>query len=282
MLKVFLIVLVIIILVAAGSIATGKILFERKINREVTDLFKNTKQVKAAIITEEELHGLPEPIQKYLRYAQIIGKERIATVRLKQKGLFRTKPDQRWMDLEAEQYYTTRPPSFIWKAVIKVAPLFSIAGRDRFENGKGHMLIKLLSLVTLADEKSREMDQGAMQRYLGEMFWFPTAFLEDYIKWEPIDSRSARATMTYKGVSAGAVFYFNEKDQAVKFVADRYREMGGSYTMEKWSTPVYEYKEMNRIKIPVKGEAIWNLKTGDFSYIQLEIVDIEYNIPSGY
>ncbi|MEE9435557.1 MAG: DUF6544 family protein, partial [Candidatus Adiutricales bacterium] len=107
MLKVFLIVLVIIILVAAGSIATGKILFERKINREVTDLFKNTKQVKAAIITEEDLQGLPEPVQKYLRYAQIIGKERIVTVRLKQKGLFRTKPDQRWMDLEAEQYYTT-------------------------------------------------------------------------------------------------------------------------------------------------------------------------------
>jgi hypothetical protein len=31
--------------------------------------------------------------------------------------------------------------------------------------------------------------------------------------------------------------------------------------------------------IPTKGEAIWKLNSGDFSYIRAEITDIEYNNP---
>jgi hypothetical protein len=280
--KIVLIILGIIIIISVGAVLTGAILFDRKVNGEVDALFKNVKQAQPDLITEADLKDLPEPVQKYLRYCQVVGKERIKTVRLKQTGLFRTAPDQKWMDLNAEQYYTTNPPAFIWKAGIKIAPLFTITGRDLYENGHGHMLIKLLSLIPLADEKGPEMDQGAMLRYLGEMFWYPTAFLEDYLTWEPIDSSSAKVTMTYGGVSASAIMRFNEKGEAVRFVADRYREVRGSYEMEKWTTPVFEYKILDGIKIPVKGEAVWNLEAGDFSYIQLEIVETEYNVPAKY
>ena len=66
-----------------------------------------------------------------------------------------------------------------------------IAGRDRYADGHGHMLIKLASLLTVADGAGPEIDQGTLLRYLGEIVWFPSAALRDYISWEAIDERSA-------------------------------------------------------------------------------------------
>ena len=54
------------------------------------------------------------------------------------------------------------------------------------------MLIKAASLVTVADAKGKEIDQGEMVRYLSEMTWFPSTFLEDNVSFEAVDARSAR------------------------------------------------------------------------------------------
>ena len=255
--------------------------FNQKVKKEVEDLFKNVEN-KDEIIRKEDLEGLPVCVQKWLENAQVIGNERIRTVRLKQKGLMRTKEDKPWMPAEAEQYFTVDEPGFIWKAKIKAAPLLYLVGRDKYSEGKGNMLIKILSLVTVVDARGKEMDQGTMLRYLSETVWFPTAALSCYIKWEEIDSNSAKATMSYGDATASGVFIFNDKGDVVNFVTERYMEANGQYVLVTWSTPAKDYKEFNGIRIPNKGEAVWKLKTGDFSYYQVEITEIEYNKPVVY
>lgn len=37
-----------------------------------------------------------------------------------------------------------------------------------------------------------------------------------------------------------------------------------------------EYGTLAGLNLPVKGQAVWNLTEGDFSYIDLEIVELEY------
>ena len=66
------------------------------------------------------------------------------------------------------------------------------------------------------------------------------------------------------------------------FVAERHMSVGDEYSLETWSTPIEEYREMNGIMVPIKGEALWKLSSGDFSYIKLEIINIEYDNPSAY
>jgi len=144
------------------------------------------------------------------------------------------------------------------------------------------MRIKLLGLFKIADARGPELDQGTLLRYLNEGIWFPTVYLEDYIRWEAIDSVSTRATMSYGEVTASAVLHFNELGQVTNFVAERYMEEKGEYRLETWSTPIGEYREMNGMMVLVSGEAIWHLESGDFPYIRLEITDIEYNTPSAY
>lgn len=69
------------------------------------------------------------------------------------------------------------------------------------------MLIRLFSIFPVAAASGKEMDQGALLRYLAEMQWFPSAALNRYIQWEEIDSFSAKATMSDQGVTASGVLH---------------------------------------------------------------------------
>ena len=144
------------------------------------------------------------------------------------------------------------------------------------------MLIKVLSLVKVADAKGKEIDQGTMLRYLAETMWFPSAALSRYIKWEEVDAGSARATMTYGGITASGVFTFNPMGEVISFVAQRYGKFNERYLMKTWAVNTWEHKEFNGIRIPAAGEVIWKLETGDYTWYRFEIKDIEYNRPAGY
>jgi len=158
-----------------------------------------------------------------------------------------------------------------------MAPLVHIVGKDQYIEGRGNMLIKLLSLITVAEGSGKEIDQGTLLRYLSEIMLVPTAALSDTIQWEGIDSNSAKATMSYKGVTASGVFTFNEKGEILNFVAQRYGDFDGGYRMETWCAEITEYKEFNGFKVASQGDIIWKLKTGDYHWYHFEVKEIEYN-----
>ncbi|MFW5976745.1 MAG: DUF6544 family protein [Bacillota bacterium] len=275
-------IIAVVIVIVVIAVNIGNMLFDKKVESEVKEMFAESKMEDNEIITEDDLADLPVPVQKWLKNSGVVGKEKVFSVRLKQEGLFRTGEDQSWMPFTAEQYYTTNPPGFIWYTTMDFVPLISIKGRDKYYQGKGNMLIKLMSLIKVADATGPEMDQGTLVRFLNEIMWFPSAALNDYIKWEVIDDKSARATMSYQGVTASATYYFNEKYDLVNFEAERYADLEEGFSKEKWTTPISSYDEFNGKRLPAAGEGVWKLDTGDFNYIQLNIKEIEYNNPSLY
>jgi hypothetical protein len=146
------------------------------------------------------------------------------------------------------------------------------------------MLVKLMSLITLADAKGKEMGQSGLIRYFSEALWFPTALLpSDHLVWEEIDSESAKATIQDHNLQASAVFHFNKKGEITHMVTeDRFRAVNNGYRRERWTTYYRRYREVDNVKIPIEGEAVWNLDSGDFSYARFIITDIEFNNPTRY
>jgi len=245
----------------------------KKFRNEVQALFEKSKDKAPVSISEADLGALPEPVQRYLRYAQVLDKESIRTVRLKQEGTFKTKPEQSWMPMVAEQYFTTDPPAFLWYGTITPFPFMTISARDLYANGHGYMLVKLLSLFTLGNESGPNIDQGGAVRYLAEIAWFPTAWLSDYIQWEAIDSQSAKVTISHEKIISSAVLNFDELGRITDLKAERYY----GEQMQHWSGKIEEYQEIGGILIPTKVEVTWNLPDGDFSYFRSEITEIEFN-----
>ncbi|AIQ14992.1 DUF6544 family protein [Paenibacillus durus] len=278
-LRITLVVLATLVIVIAIVTAIATRMFNQNAVKQVNQLFSDCPKSNNEIIRKEDLAGLPLPVQKWLERSHIIGKEKIASVRLKQRGLMRTKKGGPWMRAQAVQYFRADEPGFVWQADVQMAPLLHLSGLDNYQEGKGKMSIKLLSLFPVVNAKGPEMDVSTLLRYLAEMPWFPTAALNSYIKWEPINDTSARATMSYRGISASGVFAFSEQGDLISFTAKRYKEVNGKYVLSDWGGVNKEFKEFNGIRIPSKSDIIWIEKTGNFNWYQCEITDIEYNIP---
>ena len=274
-------VLVILVLVYLISVF-GESSFNQNVADDIDKLIANVNVDQVDKVTEDDLEGLPAPVKRWLEFSQVVGKEKIKTLRLKQVGSRRTKPGQKGMDTEAEQYFNTVEPSFVWKARVNMMPMLYFAGEDRYYDGKGKMLIKVLSLFPVVDAEGKEMNQGTLTRYLGEIIWFPTAVLSEYIEWEEIDSNTARATMSYKGTSGSAVFNFEDSGKVVSFECKRYYNSDEGYRLEDYYAPVWNYQEFSGIKIPTQAKAIWRLESGDYEYYDMEITEIDYNIKEKY
>lgn len=240
---------------------------------------QQARQIRPRIITEADLVPLPDPVQRYLRFAGVIGKPQVRCARVAQSGVLRTTPTQNWMPIEAMQYSTLAGSlSRTWYAVAKKGPVALMKARDRYDNGVGHMLIKLLSLFTVADVRGSEMDISALLIFFNDMVMWPTAFLDKALTWEAIDVTSARATLHLCDRQASAILHFNERAELIDFVSDeRYRSVGNDQLRTKWSTPLRNYREVNGFRIPTEGEACWHLPEGEFCYIKIKIDEVLYD-----
>jgi hypothetical protein len=267
-------------LAAAATMAVGRVTLERRLTREVDALFAARSGAPPAIITDAALADLPEPVRRWLRYSQVVGTACPGAVRLKQVGQFRLAEDKGWMPYTAAQYYTTDPPGYIWIARFQMAPLLSVTGRDRYMDGEGSIDMRLLSLVPVANKRGGGLNQGALLRYLNETMWFPAAACSRYITWDEVDGASARATMSYAGVTASATFMFDEQGRLTNMMAQRYNDARNA--LEIWSTPIQAYGEFEGVRVPIGGEGVWHYAGGNFPYIRLRITNIEYNQPARY
>lgn len=247
------------------------------IHKDGLALLQRGVQGQHGPITQEQVMGLPEPVRRYLSYAQVVGKEAIRTVRLKQQGFMRMRPGQKWLPMVAEQFVTTTPPAFLWHTRIRPFPFVSISASDRFTEGHGSMRIKLLSFIPMGNAQGPEMDVGELQRYLLEMAWYPTAWLSNAIEWQAIDANSVKATIHQQGVMASGVLHVNEQGQLIRLTADRYREEHGHYQLAPWTVDSGEYQEADGIRIPTSSEVTWHLASGDFTWFRFKFTEIEYN-----
>jgi hypothetical protein len=267
-----------IIILFACILSFGTWSFNTSVKIELQSFLPVVNKDKKIIATEM-ISSLPPVVQKWIKHSNIIGREIIQTVHLEQRGKMRSAPGSKWMPVNAEQYFTIEKPGFFWTVDVEAAPFTHLYGRDKYENGRGHMLIKLLSLYTVVDSKGKETDQGSMLRYLAEIVWFPSAALGSFISWEQIDSLKARATITFGGITASGIFSFNQDGDMVSFEALRYYDRKEGAALEDWLilNDKDGYKEFEGIRVPAKSTVTWKLKSGDFTWFKLEIMDIKYN-----
>lgn len=252
--------------------------FKQKIKEETSVVLGNATSRKSEILTEKETIHLPAPVQNWLKVSGAVGQEKVRTAALKQNFLLKLKPEQKkWKHAITQQFFNAENPAFIWTIRLKMAPFVSVLGRDKFIDGKGEMQMTLNGIFNLGKETGEKMDEGTLQRYLGETVWFPSGLVSPHISWEEMDAHSAKATMNYKGTTGSGTFYFNKEGLFEKFVAVRYYGNSKDAKRYEWIITAQEHTEFNGIKIPSKLEATWMLDSGPWTWCKLEISDIRYN-----
>lgn len=265
------------VLVCVAVPAFANTRFQKKVDKEVAQLLQQEVVNHEKGPMETALSQLPSPVRKWLNVSGIMQLKPAHHAYIQQRGKMRLRPNGKWMTFEADEYITTATPSFLWNSSVTMFPFFYFNGKDKFQNGRGEMIIKGLSLVNVVNEPPGEkINESSLLRYLGEICWIPSAALQETITWDAIDSLHAKATIVCNKITASGIFQFNEAGDITGFSAERFYKRNEGYTKEKWQVNFKAYKIFNDVRTPSSCEIIWKLSDGDFKWMIMEITAIDY------
>ncbi|HEV8084083.1 MAG TPA: DUF6544 family protein [Chitinophagaceae bacterium] len=164
-------ILIVVALIAIIFIS-GKINLYIRFNKEVKQLFSQSKNISDKTFSYEQLSGLPEPVQRYFKHVLKEGQPYISYIRLKHDGKFKTDLKKHWVNIEGEQYFTTEKPGFIWKGTTSM-----FVARDMYLSNEGRLIATILSTINVVDVHGKQQyNESELLRWLAESVWFPTNF----------------------------------------------------------------------------------------------------------
>ncbi len=265
--------------VALGvAVKTGARKFRERVARDIAQLFADA----GPAVGPEDLHArraaLPEPIQRYLGFAISEAAPALCTVRLKHGGFLRPKPNGPWLKIQGEEYFAVSRPGFVWHGQAETAEILWVDARDSLLGERGNMLVKFCSAFNVADAHGPEIDQGASLRWLAEAMWFPFALVGARIHWEPVDHRSARATLVQDGLPVAALFEVDAEGKLIRVSGERYYDAGqGKPVLRPWFGRCAEWRDFGGFCVPTSVEVSWILPEGEFCYVRFNVTVLEFN-----
>jgi hypothetical protein len=139
---------------------------------------------------------------------------------------------------------------------------------------------KLFNIIPVVNSKGKEISQSSLITLFTEILLIPSYSLQNYIKWEAIDSKTAKARFTHMDIDVTGIFHFDEVGKFIHFETnDRYyTEKDGKFVKKRFSAMVDSYKEKDGLQIPSKVRIVWYLENGEYEYFKGEVDEIIYNI----
>jgi len=276
-------VLGVIVLGVFVFLITNSISMDRMVDSEIKEFISEAKNSEIKIFLYRDLEGLPEPVQRYFRYALQDGQEYIRFAKMEMSAKFRRPNEQKMSDMTADQYFTTERPGLLFVARLHNYPFWGVwvDVRDGYQHGKGKMQVNLVSGFNVLDERDvKELDHTMFLRFMGQAMMCPTALLpSDYVQWEPVDENSARIVVANGDNSGTSLVYFDEGGAITKWVTEgRYEKVGDAYRQVGTIGHHSNYQEIDDIKVPTRVVVERVLSDGTREvFLDGEIQDIQFN-----
>lgn len=239
------------------------------------------------IVTDADLVPLPAPVQRFLRYAGVVGRPRDWSFRLSFAGRFKTSEAAPWRACEVWQYNTAPTVTRTFLMCIRFGGL-PVIGRDTYRDGRGHMIGKVMDLVPVIDGSGPEFDVGELVTYLNDIVLIaPSMLLMTSVSFEEVDGRSFDVSLADHGRTVKARVFVDEEGAPVdfettdRFLAD-FRDPK-RLTRTRWSTPMEGFQLVEGRRLPRKGLAVWKRPEGDFPYADFTLVpeSVAFNVRPG-
>ncbi|HEY9375935.1 MAG TPA: DUF6544 family protein, partial [Jiangellaceae bacterium] len=236
-----------------------------------------------AQVTEDDLAGFPEVVQRYLRFMGVVDQPRDWSFRARFVGRFRLRPRLGWMPAEAWQYNTSLGIARIFVMRLRFAGIVPMVGSDTYLDGRGRMLGKLLDRIVVADGQGLEFDIGELTTYLNDaVLMAPSMLLSLATSWNAVDNGSFDVSLTDAGRTVTARVFVDERGAPYDFsTTDRYADLPGGTVQAEWRTPVRGWELIHGRALPGRIEAVWQLPGGPLPYFAGQLGYLTRNVPPG-
>lgn len=149
----------------------------------------------------EMVQGLPEPTQRYFRFAIAPGTplKTVATVEMGGRFGLGERLEHRFYPMRARQILAP-PHGFVWVPEIGSGAM-RMSGSDALLDQQAWTRFWLLGVVPLARvQGAGDIARSAVGRLIGESLWVPASLLPSRgVRWEAVDADTARAHVLRNG-----------------------------------------------------------------------------------
>ena len=277
--KLLIIIFAVLFLVFLFFFWGGALFTEYSIKNTVSNLRDSTNLSDKKLFTHDDLEDKPDLLKRFFRSVSNDSIYIPKFITVEQSAQFKTDVNSDWKQLKATQYFTTEKVNFIWVSEMKTSKFFWVNAIDSYLNGKGNMLIKLNSSITVADSWGIELDKSGLFRYISEAVFFPTKLLPTKnLLWNVLDSNLAEIKFTNGANSIVAKLYFDTEYKITKIETyDKYRALGEDFEKSLYTVYFSNYETINALfKVPKNMEVEWDLSSGKFKYGKFKIEEITY------
>jgi hypothetical protein len=282
MLNAGVILLLVLVAVLAGALMFGASRWEAATEVLRAELDAARVPVHPETVEFRELVGLPAPVERFFRTALTEGQPMVAQVRVQHRGTFNMgEADDQWRPFTSDQKVVVQRPGFDWNGRIAMIPGLPVRVHDAYIAGEGLLHASLLGLVSLAEVRGTdEMAEGELMRFFAEAAWYPTALLPSQgVRWDPVDDRSAYATLSDGSIAVTMLFAFNDSDLIETVSAEaRGRMVSGKIVPTPWQGRFWDYSQRDGMQVPLEGEVAWLLPAGAKPYWRGRIAEIAYEL----
>lgn len=231
-------------------------------------------------VEQADIAHLPALVQKYLKVTGAVGRPKIRNFRIVWDGALRSDAKALWISatMLQQNFFHNYSRDFYMTAFMKGLP---VSVWHSYHNQAATMQVKIASLVPIVDLSGKELTTAETVTLFNDMCLVaPGALIDRRIRWREIDAQQVEATFTNGAYSIKATLKFNDKGELVDFVSDDrfYLTPENKLRRERWSTPVGDYKDFDGRRIVTRGEAIWHLKDGSYTYGKFLLKKIDYNV----
>lgn len=253
----------------------------RRLTHETLTSAESAADVAGSLVTEGDLAHLPPPVADYVRAVGAVGRPHVIGFHADVSGSIRAGADQPWMHWTGEQVntYGAEPSRvFFMDATMKGIPVDVL---HVYVGPTASMRVRAASLVTIVDAHGPQMDQAETVTLLNDLcILAPAALVDAPIEWTSIDDQQAHATFTNADHTVSAVLTFDDDHELVDFVSeDRLRSStdGRTFTKQRWSTPITDYRSFGGRRIAGRGSGRWHPDDEpSFDYLEFHANDISY------
>lgn len=225
--------------------------------------------------------GLPEPAQRFLKYAISPGTPLLPVAEIDMNGQFslgnREAPGYRRM--EARQILAP-PHGFIWR--MRLPGWLPVSGSDAGSESASWTRFRILGLMPVA-RMGNDVNhlRSAYGRCVGEaVFWTPAALLPGPgVTWEGIDRDKARVTVAAGALSQAVDIALNPAGQPITVAFMRWSNANPhkQYRLQPFGGVLSDFREVRGYRLPFRVEAGNMFGTDEyFAFYKAEVVDIRF------
>jgi len=281
MARILALVALVVVVLIAGALVYASSRWDSGTARMRARLEGTRAPIAPLVYDPAQLDSLPAPVQRYLRLVLRPGQPMIAGVHIRHAGTFNlSDSSQRWVPFTSDQRVITRRPGFDWNARMTVVPGFDVRVHDAYIGGEGLLHAALLAMFPLVIQRGTpQMAEGELMRFLAESPWYPTVLLPGQgVRWEPLDDRTAVATIVDGRASASLTFHFY-RNGLLEYVRSekRGRIVARATVPTPWVGRWSEWMWLNGVRVPTRGEVSWVLPSGPLPYWRGGVIGITYD-----